>query len=313
MIESLRGYATAVLGRADAGRVAEELSVFARALLGDESLRSALTDQTLPTRTRRAIVDDLLGRADPATVRMVGYAVDRDRPSELPGDVEWLGQRARRSEALAGQADRGATVGEDLEPPATKSAARERLSGFATALFEDLPDRAVIEEAEDELFRFARTVEAEEPLRQALARQELPLAVRQAVVEDLLSGRAQEVSVRLATYAVAAGEGRGLVELLDWLVEQAAAERGLRVADVRTAVPLDDEQRRRLAESLGRLTGREVELRVSVDPSLIGGATVVIGETVIDGSVRHRLEQLRQELTTGAGGPASRQHERGSR
>lgn len=311
MIEALRGYATAVLDRAEAGRVAEELSVFARALFANEPLRAALTDQTLPDGTRRAIVDDLLGRADPATARLVGYVVERDRASELPADVEWLVQRASRSAALEGQAE-GGTVGEDLEPPATKGAARERLSGFATALFEDLPDRGVIEESEDELFRFARTVEAQEPLRQALTRQELPLAVRQAVVEDLLSGRAQEVTVRLATYAVAAGEGRGLVELLDWLVEQAAAERGLRIADVRTAAPLDDEQRRRLAEALGRLTGREVELRVTVDPSLIGGATVVIGETVIDGSVRQRLQQLRQELTTGAGAPASGQHERGT-
>lgn len=314
MIEALRGYATAVLGNADAARVAEELSVFARALFADEPLRAALGDQELPTATRRAVVEDLLGRADPATVRLVCYPLDNDRASELSADVEWLAQRANRSVALSGQGPEAqGTVGEDLEPPAPKSGEWERLFGFATALFEDLADRAVIEEAEDELFRFARTVEAADPLRQAMARQELPLGLRQAVVEDLLSGRAQEVTVRLATYAVAAGQGRGLVELLDRLVEQLAAERGLRVADVRTAVALDDGQRQRLAQALGRLTGREVELRVSVDPSLIGGAMVVIGDTVIDGTVRHRLEQLRQELMTGAGGPASGHDDTGSR
>ena len=299
MIEALRGYAAAVLGQADAGRVAEELSVFARALFSDEQLRGALTDQALPTATRRAVVEDLLQQADPATVRLVRYALDHDRPSELPADVEWLVQRSRLAATEEPTSD-------DLDPPATRTGARERLSGFATALFEDLPDRLVIEEAEDELFRFARTVEAQEPLRQALARQELPLSVRQAVVQDLLSGRAQEVTVRLATYAVAAGQGRGLVELLDWLVEQAAAERGLRVADVRTAAPLDDDQRQRLAGALRRLTGRDVELRVSVDPALVGGALIVIGDTVIDGTVRHRLDQLRQELIAGAGGSSPR-------
>jgi F-type H+-transporting ATPase subunit delta len=331
VIEALRGYAAAVLGQADAGRVAEELSVFARALFSDEQLRAALTDQALPTATRRAVVEDLLQQADPTTVRLVRYAVDHDRPSELPVDAEWLVQRSRlaASQELPARAagdgspDQapGAAGGDDesdeaaieegvasdeLDPPATRTGARERLAGFATALFEDLPDRSVIEEAEDELFRFARTVEAQEPLRQALARQELPLPVRQAVVQDLLSGRAQQVTVRLATYAVAAGQGRGLVELLDWLVEQAAAERGLRVADIRTAAPLDDEQRRRLADGLRRLTGRDVELRVSVDPALVGGALIVIGDTVIDGTVRHRLDQLRQELIAGTGGSPPR-------
>jgi F-type H+-transporting ATPase subunit delta len=326
VIEALRGYAAAVLGQADAGRVAEELSVFARALFSDEQLRAVLTDQALPTTTRRAVVEDLLQQADPATVRLVRYAVDRDRPSELPVDVEWLVQRSRLAadqeptspaqtpaggSRERGDPGRGDTATDDttsaeLDPPATRTGARERLAGFATALFEDLPDRSVIEEAEDELFRFARTVEAQEPLRQALARQELPLPVRQAVVEDLLSGRAQEVTVRLATYALAAGQGRGLVELLDWLVEQAAAERGLRVADVRTAAPLDDDQRRRLVDGLRRLTGRDVELRVSVDPALVGGAMIVIGDTVIDGTVRHRLDQLRHELIAGTGGSSPR-------
>jgi F-type H+-transporting ATPase subunit delta len=330
VIESLRGYAAAVLGQADAGRVTEELSVFVRALFSDEQLRAALTDQALPTATRRAVVEDLLQQADPATVQLVRYAVAHDRPSELPVDVEWLVQRSRLAAGQelpepapgGGSLDQASGPGggdrqreeaaieevtsEELDPPATRTGARERLSGFATALFEDLPDRSVIEEAEDELFRFARTVEAQEPLRQALARQELPVPVRQAVVEDLLSGRAQEVTVRLATYAVAAGQGRGLVDLLDWLVEQAAAERGLRVADIRTAAPLDDDQRRRLADALRRLTGRDVELRVSVDPALVGGALIVIGDTVIDGTVRHRLDQLRQELIAGTGGTSPR-------
>jgi F-type H+-transporting ATPase subunit delta len=327
VIEALRGYAAAVLSQSEAGRVADELSLFSRALFGDEQLRAALTDQALPTATRKAVVEDLLREADPATVRLVRYAVDHDRPSELPVDVEWLVQRSRLA---AGEQPASATGGPDtggpdtggpeaeqmtsdeLDPPATRTGARERLSGLANAYFENLPDRSVIEETEDELFRFTRTLEAEEPLRQALARQELPLRLRQSVMEDLLSGRAQDITVRLATYAVAASQGRGLVELLDWLVEQVAAERGLRVADVRSAVPLDEDQRRRLTDGLRRLTGRDVELRVSVDPSLVGGAMVVIGDTVIDGTVRHRLDRLRQDLIAGPGGSPSGQTTQGA-
>jgi F-type H+-transporting ATPase subunit delta len=305
VIEALRGYAAAVLGRAEATdqarRVAAELPVFAEALFGDEQLRAALTDDALPTATRRAVVEDLLRQADPGTVRLVRYAVDHDRPAELPADVDWLARRAERAAAEDG----GSQDLSDLEPVAVRAAARERLAGFAAALFEDVPERAVIEEVEDELFRFARMVEAEEPLRLALARQDLPFPLRQAVVSDLLSGRAQDATVRLATYAVAAGQGRGLVEVLDWLVDQAAAERGLRVAEVCTAADLDEDQRQRLAAALRGMTGREVELRVSVDPSLLGGAMVTVGDTVIDGTVRHRLDQLRQDLNSGAGGPAA--------
>lgn len=311
MIEALRGYAAAVLDDVAAGdrsrRVTEELSVFARALFTDDRLRSVLTDQTLPTATRRAVVEDLLDQADPATVRLVRYAVDHDRPSELPSSVEWLVHRANQAVAAS---EPGLDDG-DLERPAHKTAARERLGGFASALFEDLPERAVIEEIEDELFRLARTVEADEPLRQALARQDLPMRLRRAVVEDLLAGRAQPTTVRLVGYVLVVSQGRGLVDLLDWLVDQVAAERGLRVAEVRTAAALDDDQQRRLYEALRRMTGRDVELRVSVDGSLIGGAMVVVGDTVIDGTVRHRLDQLRQELI--AGGSTSRQHDGGSR
>jgi F-type H+-transporting ATPase subunit delta len=68
------------------------------------------------------------------------------------------------------------------------------------------------------------------------------------------------------------------------------------VGEVRTAIPLDDEQRRRLTEALERATGKKIELKVIVDPSVVGGIVARVGDTVIDGSIRHRLEQLREAL-----------------
>ena len=68
---------------------------------------------------------------------------------------------------------------------------------------------------------------------------------------------------------------------------------GHEVAEVRSAVPLDDAQVQRLATALGRATKKNIEVRVVVDPSLMGGIVATIGDTVIDGSVRHRLEQLK--------------------
>jgi len=86
------------------------------------------------------------------------------------------------------------------------------------------------------------------------------------------------------------------VPVVQRFVELAAQTREHEVAEVRSAVPLDDAQVQRLATALGRATGKNVEVRVVVDPALMGGLVATIGDTVIDGTVRHRLEQLKESL-----------------
>ena len=76
-----------------------------------------------------------------------------------------------------------------------------------------------------------------------------------------------------------------------------ARERGISLAEVRTALPLDDEQRTAIAERLRALTGDRVEMNEKVDESLIGGISVRIGDRLYDASVRSRLERLRARLT----------------
>ena len=93
-----------------------------------------------------------------------------------------------------------------------------------------------------------------------------------------------------------AGRARELPEIVNRLVERAAAERQREVAEVRTAIMLDDEQRRRLTEALEKATGKQIELKVIQDPSVLGGVIARIGDTVIDGTVRRRLDQLREAL-----------------
>ena len=66
------------------------------------------------------------------------------------------------------------------------------------------------------------------------------------------------------------------------------------VAEVRTAFPLDADQQARLADALGRATGKKVTVKVVIDPTVLGGIVARVGDTVIDGSVRSRLEQLRE-------------------
>ncbi len=296
MKETLRGYAAAVLdglaGTDRVRRVAEELSSFVTTLAGDDELRQVLTDSSIPVALRRGIVTDLLaGRADPETTRLVSYTVGTERASEVVGSLDWLVRRA------ASEADRPAGSEPTVEPLAHRLSVHERLDGFATAVFEQEPARSTIEGVEDDLFRFARIVEASDNLRSTLTDLDVPVGIRLRIIEDLLGSRAQAATAALVSYVIRAGRARDLVGLLDWLVERAAAERNLRLAEVRSAVELDDDQRRRLAEALGRLTGRDVELRVVVDPSLIGGLVALVGDTIIDGSIRNRLEQIRAGLS----------------
>lgn len=299
MREQLRGYVAAVLGVArESGRLgalASELKVLADAVMGNRSLYDVMCDGALGVANRSAVLIDLLSAADPLTRRLASELVALEREGEVPPSLEWLAGRA--TDELA--ASEGSEAGALVDPPAGRSGAKARLEGFAKAVFEDLSERSVVDEVEDELFRFARTIEGTRELGALLTDQAVAVEARQRVAADLLA-RAQVATARLVAYTIAATRARELVEMLDWLVDRAAAERGLRVAQVTSAVSLDGAQQARLAAALGRLTGRTVELRLSLDPSLIGGMAVVVGDTIIDGTLRHRLDRLRVELASGS-------------
>jgi len=116
------------------------------------------------------------------------------------------------------------------------------------------------------------------------------------VVEELMGGKALRVSTALAAFVVSAGRAGELPAIVDSFVAKAAEERSHEIAEVRSAVSLDASQRERLAEALNRATGKRVEIKVIVDPSVLGGVVARIGDTVIDGTVRHRLEQLKEQI-----------------
>jgi F-type H+-transporting ATPase subunit delta len=142
----------------------------------------------------------------------------------------------------------------------------------------------------------ARTIESSDELRTTLGDQAIPAERRQGIVEDLLGGRASSVTTALVSFVVGVGRSRDLPAIIDRLVERAAEERQQAVAEVRSAVPLDEERRDRLAAALSAHTGKNVSVKVIVDPTILGGIVAQIGDTVIDGSVRSRLEQLREAL-----------------
>ena len=171
-----------------------------------------------------------------------------------------------------------------------------RIDGYANALFEVARVEGSLSEVEDELFRFARTLEGNDELRNVLTDAAVPAERRLGVVHDLLGEKASPVTTALVSFVVGIGRARDLPAIITALVEKAAAAKDSAVATVRSAIPLSDDQRDRLAASLARATGKRVEVKVVVDPTVLGGLVAEIGDTVIDGTVRSRLEQLRAAI-----------------
>ena len=296
MLELVRGYAAAVLDEVEAaGRLDEAVSDL-RAVRGivvsSERLRGALTDGSVPSAERAAVLTDLLEAKVPGEVlALVTFPVVSERAGESPKTYEQLLEIAEARQATAAA---GGPI--EPEPPIGRSGALERLRGFAERIFERLEDRATVDAIEDELFRFARIAEQHHGLRAAISGPVTALEARLEILDDLLAGKVRPETIALLGYILRTGRARDLVGTVDYLVNLAADERGRRVAEVRAAVELGEDERTRLAAALGRLVRRTVELRVVIDPSVIGGIGVSVGDTVIDGTVRHRLEQLRDSL-----------------
>jgi F-type H+-transporting ATPase subunit delta len=96
---------------------------------------------------------------------------------------------------------------------------------------------------------------------------------------------------------------KGLFYLVDEISDEyqrlLSHHQGLETAEVTTAVPLSDDEKQNLAESLGKVTGKKVVLKAAVDPAIIGGVTARINDQLLDGSTRRRLQDLKKEIASG--------------
>ena len=172
----------------------------------------------------------------------------------------------------------------------------DRIDAYAHALLEIAQAEDRVGDIEDELFRFSRIVEGNDELRMALSNPGLPADRRAAIVDELLENRSLQTTRALAAFIVGSGRGHDLPAIVQRFVELAALTREHELAEVRSASPLDEAQQQRLAQALSRATGKNVEVKVVVDPTVLGGLVATIGDTVIDGTVRHRLDQLKEPL-----------------
>ncbi|MFB3050606.1 MAG: ATP synthase F1 subunit delta [Acidimicrobiia bacterium] len=173
---------------------------------------------------------------------------------------------------------------------------QDRITGYANGIFELAKAEGELERVESELFTIAQALDGSPELRSTLTDPQLPMEKKQALVDDLIGGRASSLSVDLVQLIVSQGRASELSDIARAVVEAAAASRDKAVAEVRSAVPLDEETIERLTVALGRATGKSVEVKVVVDESVIGGIVARVGDIVIDGSLARRVDSLRQAV-----------------
>lgn len=170
------------------------------------------------------------------------------------------------------------------------------IDGYAEALFTVARAEKALPAVEDELYAFAKALEHNTPLRDALTDAALPAENKKGVVADILGERANPLTVSLLGFVVDAGRARELPRIVQRLAELAAGERDQALAEVRSAVELSAAQRERIADALSKATGRKVDVKVVVDPSVVGGVVARVGDEIFDGSVATRLVDAKQRL-----------------
>ena len=243
--------------------VVRDVLALAGLLSREPRLRSSLTDPSVPAEAKRSLLESLVGgRVATGTVPVVLAVVENQRL-------------------------RGRDVVEVLEGVA------------AQALLDVAEAEGSLADVEDELFRFGRMVDGEPALRSALTDPAIRGSRKRELVEDLLSGKADPLAVLLLGHLVEQDRARDLSRMVGEILEEAAGRRGAAVAEVRTAVSLDQDRRGRLAETLEQVTGKRVQLRVVVDPDVVGSLAVRIGDEVYDGTIRRQLELMRERLGVG--------------
>ncbi len=248
---------------ADAAELGAQVLAFADVVRGNGQLRRALTDPAAPGEAKAALVTTLLGSSTDGRVVDLLAGVVRSRwshESDLAEALEQLGREA----VLAGAQAEGA-----------------------------------LDTVEEDLFRAQRFLVGQRDVREALAARSTPAAAREELVRQLFGPVVNPRTLTLLeriTHQDDSTARSGSVSAVSALADAAADRRSRTVAVVTSATALTREQEDRLRSGLARAYGRQVQLNITVDPTVLGGMRVQVGPDVIDGTVSARVADARRRL-----------------
>lgn len=238
----------------DVTALSDDLAAIAGLLDSEVSLRRLLTDPARSGDQRASLVTELLtGKVGETAVELVSGVVRSrwSQPRDLADGVDELSVEAEL--ALAERA-------------------------------------GTLDAVEDDLFRFGRILAAEPELAVGLS-ERIPVRQRSGLVDSLLAGKATPSAVRLIHRVVVNPRGDSVLDGVQRLSAIAAAHRERLTALVTAVVPLTEAQRERLTRILSHGYGKQIRLNVELDPELIGGMTIRIGDDIIDGSLAGKLAE----------------------
>lgn len=152
-----------------------------------------------------------------------------------------------------------------------------------------------LDELETEFFDFNRVVVGDSELRQVLTDRTIAAGPKAELVGKLIDGKVSKATAALAKQAVAARTG-SFDKAIAAFADTAAARRNRLLAQVRVAYEMDDDDKQRLAAALAAKYGREVHINTIVDPLVVGGISVALGDEIVDGTVSSRLEDARRRI-----------------
>jgi F-type H+-transporting ATPase subunit delta len=258
--EAARRQLNSHLAGSDARAVARDLFAISRVLQGSAGLRRALTDPARDEESKVELATSLFGSQTSAGSLSIIRTLVAGRwsaPSEFSTSIELL---AVEAESAAAESD------------------------------------GTLDRVEGELFQFARLLVNQSALRQAMTNRAVPVEAKQELAASLLAGKVSPSTQTLIAALIASSGGRSLERGLEEFAQVAARRRERSIARVTTAIELNDAQRSRLAAALAEQAGRAVQLNVEVDPSIIGGISVRLGDELLDGTIINRLADARRQI-----------------
>ncbi|MFJ3199625.1 F0F1 ATP synthase subunit delta [Streptomyces sp. NPDC086989] len=244
----------------DAAKLAGELAAVTALLDREVSLRRVITDPAQSGEAKAELVGRLLGAQVSGETLDLVSGMARSRWSQSRDLVDSLEELAATADLTAAQ------------------------------------QAGALDDVEDELFRFGRIVASNTELRAALTDRAATASAKSTLLRSLLGGKANAVTERLVTRLVTHPRGRSLEAGLESLSKLAAERRDRMVATVTSAVPLSDVQKQRLGAVLAKLYGRQMHLNLDVDPAVLGGISVRVGDEVIDGTIADRLAEASRRM-----------------
>lgn len=167
---------------------------------------------------------------------------------------------------------------------------------YAEALYDIASKQKLVDQIEAELKAIEAVIKENDDFQKILYHPQITAANKKELLDLLFKGKVSDVTGNFLALLVDRRREAFFGDIVAEFVNLANAERNIVAAQVTSAVELNDKEKGKLDQVLARLTGKKVQTSYTVDPSLIGGVVVRIGDKIIDGSIRTRLATLKERL-----------------